>query len=81
MGVARHVANGVADLGDGGGQLLALGLLLQVDVDGLDIAPSSSAACRICWLVSALRPTTALSSARFMRSASSRAARVSRRLV
>ncbi len=43
MGVARHVANGVAELGDGGGQLLALGpLLLQVGIYGLDITLSSS---------------------------------------
>ncbi len=82
MGVARHVANGVAELGDGGGQLLALGpLLLQVDVDGLDIAPVIFGGLQDLLVGVGAAPPTALSSARFMRSASSRAARVSRRLV
>ena len=78
VGIVSHIADGLAHLGDGRRQLLALGpLLLQVGVYGLDMPLSSSAACRICWLVSALRPTTARSSAFFMRSSSSRAARLS----
>ncbi len=40
MGAVGYIANGVAQLGDGGRQLLAVGtLLLQVSIDGLDVAP------------------------------------------